>query len=319
MDKNINLLFLFIIYSFISTFILGQSFVSVTIDDVPNTIKYQKDNFQSKLMNELDSLNIPVTIFVNEELLLSGDSVSQNNKLLENWIKLNYVTVGNHTFNHSRYSDVGFDAFINDIENGEKYSKPLAEKYNKPLKYFRFPYNDLGKDSLEHTSIEKYLTSKGYISTPFTIESSDWVYNYIYEYYQSKNEYDSAKAIGQKYVTKTMEYFDYYESVALQLYGRKVKHIYLCHDNSINADYLSLLVRNLQNKNYSFISLDATLQDNIYKQTDIYYKKWGISWLFRWIKSSELTKALMKKEPEIDNIYNLYESLLKKSSEKTIY
>lgn len=101
----------------------GQSFVSITIDDVPNTIKYQKDNFESKLMNKLDSLKIPVTVFVNEELLNKGVSFDNNHELLEKWAKRDYVTIGNHTLGHSRYSDVGYDLFFRILKKVKCYQK----------------------------------------------------------------------------------------------------------------------------------------------------------------------------------------------------
>jgi hypothetical protein len=60
--KNKIIIFIFILTGYNLTF--GQSSVAITIDDVPNTIKYQMDNFKSILLNKLDSLNIPVAIFV---------------------------------------------------------------------------------------------------------------------------------------------------------------------------------------------------------------------------------------------------------------
>jgi hypothetical protein len=94
--------FAFIYYIlFLSCSAFSQSFVSITIDDVPNTVKYQADNYQSKLLSKLDSLNIPVTIFINEELIYQTDSVAKNFELLNKWLKKDFVTAGNHTFNHS--------------------------------------------------------------------------------------------------------------------------------------------------------------------------------------------------------------------------
>jgi peptidoglycan/xylan/chitin deacetylase (PgdA/CDA1 family) len=289
--------------------IFGQSFVSITIDDVPNTIKYQKDNFESKLMNKLDSLKIPVTVFVNEELLNKGASFDKNHELLENWVKRDYVTIGNHTFSHSRYSDVGFNMFVSDIEKGEILSKALVDKYSKKLEYFRFPYNDLGKDSLEHSNIEQFLASKGYISTPFTIESSDWMYNAVYENHLANKEFDKAAEIGRNYTEKTLEYFEFYDSISTQIYNRKIKHIYLCHDNSINADYLPILVVYLAKRNYSFISLQDALTDSVYHQKDKYYKKWGISWIFRWMNSQKEISSSMKNEPNMELLETQFNNL----------
>ncbi len=40
--------------------------VSITIDDVPNVHLYAADGNSSGLLKKLDSLNLPVAIFVNE-------------------------------------------------------------------------------------------------------------------------------------------------------------------------------------------------------------------------------------------------------------
>ena len=169
---------LYIVINFIGIAALfSQTNVTITIDDVPNTRIFEKHNYKPVLINKLDSLKIPVTIFVNEGLIYKTDSVKANINLLNSWIKRSYVTVGNHTFGHSRYSNVGFQSFALDIERGEFITRELTKKHKKNLKYFRFPYNDLGKDSAEHTQIDSLLYSKKYISTPFTVENSDWMYN----------------------------------------------------------------------------------------------------------------------------------------------
>ncbi len=149
--------------------------------------------------------------------------------------------VGHHTYSHSRYSEVGFDNFVKDIEQGEKLTKEYASLYNKNLEYLRFPYNDLGQDSIQHLQIRAFLESENYLIAPFTIESSDWMFNYVYEYYLDKKEYDKATAIGKQYVEKTIELVKFYEVLSESIYNRPINHIYLCHDNSINGDYLAKL------------------------------------------------------------------------------
>lgn len=78
---------------------------------MPNTLKFQKDNHHSHLLEILDSLNIPISIFINEGLITRTSDSTKNLTLLEDWIKKEYITVGNHSFSHFRYSDVGYDQF----------------------------------------------------------------------------------------------------------------------------------------------------------------------------------------------------------------
>jgi len=199
-----------------------QKNVSITIDDIPNTSRFEKDGYQSALLEKLDSLEIPIAIFINEGKIYQTDSISKNFELLNNWVRKKYITLGNHSFNHSRYSTSGFDLFAKEIVNGEAISRELSKKYKKNLTYFRFPFNDLGQDSLQHSQIKDFLKEKEYVIAPFTIESSDWMYNAVYEYYLDNKEFEKAKEIGEQYVVKTLEYFDFFEILAKEDYNRSI-------------------------------------------------------------------------------------------------
>jgi peptidoglycan/xylan/chitin deacetylase (PgdA/CDA1 family) len=317
MPANSKFFILTIYLLFFSSYLKAQSEVAITIDDVPNTRAFLKDDFQSKLLTKLDSLNIPVAIFINEGKLYKTDSVAQKIDLLNNWAKRKYITLGNHSFSHFNYSNVGFEVFAADVIKGESITRELASKHNKSLKHFRFPFNDLGKDSIQHREMNVFLNQKGYQTTPFTIESLDWMYNYVYEYYISKNDIVTAKKIGANYVEKTMAYFTFFEALAQEKYNRPIRQIYMCHDNLLNADYLPIIVKLLNAKKYKFISLDKALRDKIYNQTDNYHKKWGISWMYRWMDTQEERISWMKKEPnteDIEKLYNQIQELVKKNN-----
>lgn len=286
--------------------------IALTIDDVPNTSMFKKDNHRSHLLEVLDSLDIPVSIFINEGLLFQTSDTSQNLVLLEDWVKKEYVTIGNHTFSHLRYSDVGYERFKTDFENGEIMTAQLANKYNKPLRYFRFPYNDLGNDSIQHVGMSRLLASMSYKIAPFTVESSDWMFNAIYEYYRANSAFDEASTIGENYVSKTIDYIHFFDSLANTIYGRNVNQIYLCHDNAINAKYLKKIVYILSQEGYQFVSLDDAVQDSVYEQENEYFKKWGVSWYYRWMSTQKERRHWMELEPSLSDIETWYNKILNK-------
>lgn len=295
-----------------SIFGYAQTHLSITIDDVPNTRQYGKDGFRSQLLEQLDSFQIPVAIFINEGLLTKTKSVDKNKQLLNDWISRSYTTIGNHSYSHLRYSEVGVDGFKADVVKGQALTKVLANQYKKPLQYFRFPFNDLGRDEEQHQQMAIILDSLGYINTPFTVESSDWMYSYIYDYYVEHGEEDQAKKIGDRYVSTTLEYFHFFDSLSMKLYGRKVSQIYLCHDNAMNAKYLPDILRQLKARQYQLVSLELAMEDPVYRQQDVYDKKWGISWLYRWMDAQEERVKWMKMEPDMADIELLYNLLLNK-------
>ena len=288
----------------------AQKQVAITIDDIPNTVMCDDAECRSVMLETLDQLNIPVAIFINEgKCYQTGYPDTSVLRLLDAWIGRKYITAGNHSFSHKRYSELGPDSFAADIERGG-IMKKMAAQHGKKVRYFRFPFNDLGKDSVQHVQITSYLSSLQYQVAPFTIESSDWAYNDIYSYWLRKKEYEKAAATAGEYMAKTLDYFAYFERISLELYGRPVKHIYLCHDNALNARYLPELIRKLRRKGYSFISLEEALSDEIYRQEDRYYRKFGVSWLYRWMFDKQQALKYMKAEPDLDAVEGLRDSLM---------
>jgi len=287
----------------------AQNQVALTIDDVPNTSAYQANGFESPLMRTTDSLRIPVTIFIVESKIYATDHVVQNFALLNQWIRKDYVTPGNHSFTHRHYSTVGFGAFTRDLLKGEAITGELAAKAQKALKYFRFPYNDLGTDSTQHDSIARFLTEHGYRNAPFTIESSDYMFNSLYAHYLRQGQPEKAAQIGRTYIEFTLTLFDFFEQVSADQYHRPIRQIYLCHDSALNARYLPELVKKLRARNYTFISLGAALQDPVYQHREYYQGKWGYSWVYRWMEDKDRRSALMKKEPFLMDIYEEYKKI----------
>lgn len=302
----------FFLFSLIalSTFAQERS-VSITIDDVPNVHLYAANGNSSGLLKKLDSLNLPVAIFINEGNLKRNDAFDQNKKLLQSWISRPYITVGNHSYSHPNYGEIGFDAFKDEVLKGEELSRKMAGQAGKKLEYFRFPFNGMGKDSAEQARMAQFLTEHGYISTPFTVESEDWLYSQLYEKALKEGKPDEAKAIGNRYVDLSLQLFDYFDGVAMKVTGRPVKQIYLCHDNLLNTDYLPVLVRKLKEKKYRLISLAEAMDDPAYKLPLYYHGNWGFSWVYRWEKDVDERRSFMRMEPADKEAQQAYEALTK--------
>lgn len=103
------------------------------------------------------------------------------------------------------------------------------------------------------------------------------------------------------------------DSISKINYKRNINQIYLCHDNSINADYLKDIISALKNEGYEFVTLDKALDDSVYLQKNTYFKKWGVSWIYRWMSDVTLRKEFIKLEPEINYIEQLFNKLTTKN------
>ncbi|WP_353721811.1 polysaccharide deacetylase family protein [Dyadobacter sp. 676] len=285
--------------------------VAVTIDDVPNVHIYAADGNSPGLLKKLDSLNLPVAIFINEGNLKQNNAFEQNKKLLRDWISRPYVTVGNHSYSHPNYGEIGFDAFRDEVLEGEELSRKMVEKEGKKLEYFRFPFNGMGKDSAGQLRMRQFLAEHGYISTPFTVESEDWLFTQLYEKALKEGKPEEARAIGNRYVDLSMKLFGYFDSLAIKVTGKPVKQIYLCHDNRLNTDYLPVLIQKLKEKQYRIVGLAEAMGDPAYRLPLHYHGNWGFSWIYRWVKDVGQRRSLMQAEPSDKEAQQAYEALMK--------
>ncbi|MGC3943052.1 MAG: polysaccharide deacetylase family protein [Chryseolinea sp.] len=284
----------------LSTSAVAQKKVSITIDDVPNSRLYKSEGFRSRLLHMIDSMKLPVAIFINEVRIFDVDEADKSLNLFDEWLASPNVIPGNHGYQHRMYSNEGIDSFQIDVLQGEAITTPLAKRYGKNENYYRFPYNDLGKDAAQHKQAADFLKTRNYIITPYTVHSDDWLVTQLYEYYKSHGRTKDAERIGQAFVDFTLKNFDYIESITDKKLGRNVSQIYLMHDNLLNADYLDDLLSALVKRGYTFITLDEALKDPVYKQQDYYEQRYGISWVYRWIKDEKQRMQLMKAAPDSD-------------------
>jgi peptidoglycan-N-acetylglucosamine deacetylase len=301
-----------LLLSVVTTAVFAQQrSVSITIDDVPNVRLYEGSGYSSGLLKKLDSLNLPIAIFINEGNLRKSKAFDKNKALLQNWISRKYITVGNHSYSHPNYGEIGFDAFKGEVLKGEELTRKMAEAAGKKLEYFRFPFNAMGKDSLEQVRMQQFLAAHQYISTPFTVESEDWLYTQLYEKALKEGKLEEGRAIGNRYVELSLQLFEYFDRVSIETTGKPVKQIYLCHDNRLNTDFLPVLVQKLKEKDYRFISLGEAMSDPAYQLPLHYYGNAGFSWVYRWIGDVDKRRSLMRVEPGDAETQKAYEAMTK--------
>lgn len=286
-------------------FAQSEKQVAITIDDAPLTQWSDatplnvKKAANEKLLQAFESKKIPVAIFINENTLQGAEEKARID-ILAKWLESPLVTAGNHGYSHANFATTSIEDFQQEIVKGEEITKRLLVKTKKQLKYFRFPYNATGKDSVSRFAMEAFLQSKGYISTPFTIESQDYLFAGIYQGQLDKGDKKGAKQTGRDYVAFTLKTFHYFEKVTQEQYGKQIPQIYLCHDNQLNADYMSSLLAELQKAGYGFKSLEEVMRDPVYQNQSYYTGPYGFSWLYRWEKDVKKRRQLMIAQPEID-------------------
>jgi peptidoglycan/xylan/chitin deacetylase (PgdA/CDA1 family) len=281
-----------ILLSFISLLSSGQrKNVCFSFDDLPLvsyniTDSTMQKSLVSNLISSLLKNRIPAIGFVNENKLFDKKDLNIFRVgLLNMWVD-NGLDLGNHTFSHPDYNTVSFNEFTLDILKGEKISKNILGHRNKSLKYFRHPYLHMGNSKEKADSLTTFLSDHGYVVAPVTIDNEDYLFAAAYEKSKVNNDPQIMKQIGHDYINYMEKKLKYFERQASILFGRNINQILLLHASLLNSDYLDSLAIMFHNNNYNFISMDKTLEDDVYKTEITRFGNWGISWIDRWALSS---------------------------------
>lgn len=303
------------VFAIIPSVYSQDKYVAMTMDDLLNAFHHipidVMEHASDSLLHSITTAQIPVTVFVNDKSFLKIGETDRRLQIYSQWINNPLISIGNHTFSHLRYATTPLSDFEDDIIKGETFTRELLSKTDKKLCYFRFPFNCTCKDSNSKAAIYKFLHEKGYTVTPFTIESSDYMYNALYCNYVNHGDNVRAQHIVEQYLDFTIDLFRYFETLTDTLYGRSIRHIFLCHTNRLHAACSTELITRLHAIGYKFISLDEALQDDVYQQNDYYNDQYGFSWVYRWIKDADTRKKIIRQEPYSEEITKQFNELMK--------
>jgi len=271
--------------------------MAVTIDDLPYVdhgdtgflAAAQRDT--TKILAALKAHDAPAIGFVNESKLDAPTPAEHEGRiaLLKSWLAAGH-TLGNHTYSHRDVDAVSVEAFVEEIDKGERVTRGLAG----PLRWFRHPMTHTGATPEKRDAIAKALAARGYRIAPHTVENSDFVFDLA----GAGADADTRAKLRDAYITYTLAATAFAEEKAAELFGRDdVPQVLLIHANLIQAETLGTLLDRLQGRGYRFITLDAATADRAYATPDVYAGRWGPTWLFRW--SRTLAPASdFKRDPE---------------------
>ena len=266
--------------------------MALTFDDLPyvriGDVAYMPaaSRVTSSLMKTLGAYSAPAIGFVNEAQLAPAGERDARINLLRQWIDQGMI-LGNHTYSHPDFNAVTIERFQEEILKGEVQTRRLARP-GTPL-FFRHPMTHTGNTREKKEAIEKFLTARGYIIAPHTIENSDFIFNAVYVRAQTSKDAALARRLGDAYLDYTIAATEFAETVSPKIFGREIPQTLLLHANDINADNLDAVLKRLQTRGYRFITLEEAMADPAYRTTDTLVTDYGPTWLWRWTKSLGLT------------------------------
>lgn len=289
--QNASRLLLFFLCLLVATSAHGQAArrtMAVTIDDLPYVNfgdgAYIKNArvATAKILSTLKKHKVPAVGFVNEDKLES--SPKERIALLRQWVDAGMV-LGNHTYSHPDFNRLTVEQFEEEITKGEVVTRQLMHSREPYQLYFRHPMTHTGDTTEKKEAIEKFLEARGYKVTPHTIENSDFIFNVPYAEAVQKHDEALAKRVRDEYLAMTNTATEFAEKISPEIFGREIPQLLLIHANDLNADCLDEMLKNLEARGYTFVSLDTVMADPAYQTKVTYISQRGPTWLFRWAKS----------------------------------
>lgn len=267
--------------------------VAITFDDLPfASVPTEDDDYLEKmtarLLQRVQAAQVPAVGFVNEmKLYREGTLDPVRVNLLRSWIRAGFE-LGNHTYSHPSLNRVPLAAFEADLLRGETVIRPLMQSEGKTLRWFRHPFLHQGTTPEVRAAFRDFLAAHGYAVAPVTVNNSEWVFATAYARAQAEGDEAAARRIGAAYVPYMEAIFTQAEQLAIDLFGRPIRHVLVLHANSLNADYFDALAAMLRQRGYRFITLDDALRDSAYASPLGISGIEGESWLEVWSRQAGL-------------------------------
>ena len=274
--------------------------VAVTFDDLPVVTLPSYDieklrDVTAKLVRSIRSNNVPAVGFVNETKLYKFGEVDARIALLRMWLDAG-LELGNHTFSHPSLQTTSLAEYEENLIRGETVTSLLLREKGMRLRYFRYPFLQVGANLEVKRDFEKFLAAHGYTIAPVTIDSEDYVFAAAYAKAEQRGDKASMKRVVEAYLPYMEKVFEFYEKLSVDVLGYEVKQVFYIHANALNAECFDNLARMMKRRGYKFITLDQALTDDAYQTPDNHVGEMGTSWLHHWAEGKGMK---MQNDPQV--------------------
>ncbi|HMQ78976.1 MAG TPA: polysaccharide deacetylase family protein [Ignavibacteria bacterium] len=235
--------------------------LSITIDD-PNTENSGNLTWMEKddaILETLDKHGIKAALFVCGKRINSAEG----KVLLNKWNEKGHM-ICNHSYSHSYYHSkkITPEVFENDFLRCDS----IINGYSGYSKLFRYPYLKEGDTPEKRDGFRKFMHEKGYKHGYVTIDASDW--------YIDSRAVDTLKVSPALDLTPYKEYYIthiynramFYDSLAVKLTGRHIKHTLLLHHNFINSQFLGELLIHFEKNGWELINASDAFNDEVFTE-----------------------------------------------------
>lgn len=253
-----NELKIYLAITLFSNIVFAQN-IAFTFDDGPKVEKMailSPSKRNELLLDALNKANVKAAIFVTAKYV-QGDTLD----LIKKWGESGHI-IGNHTFNHLSMANdsIPIEVFKNDLLACDS----VIRKISGYQKLYRFPYLKEGNTIERRDEFRAFLKDIRYKPAPVSIDASDWYYNLKVLNLQNSNSNADLMRYKVAYLNHLWNRANYYDSLSRIETNRSVNHILLIHHNTINALFLSDIIKMFKNKGWKIVSAKYAFQDPLY-------------------------------------------------------
>lgn len=237
----------------------AQRQMAITIDD-PNTKDtplLSSEERNDRILRALRKHKIQAALFV------CGMRVNDDpgRELLATWDKKGHL-ICNHSYSHWYFNAKSRSAasFIQDFQRGDS----LIRGYQNYTPLFRFPYLKEGNTAAKRDSMRTALVQTQYRNGFVTIDASDWYVDAKVTEALKENPDADLTPYKQYYIRHILDRAKYYDDLATNVFGRKIKHTLLIHHSLLNALFLDDLLDAMEADKWELIDAKAAYGDSVY-------------------------------------------------------
>jgi len=259
---------------------VAVTFVALPMVNTFYAPRAEKDTRQ--LLASLAARNVRAVGFVNAgQLGNEGKTNEDKAALLRMWLDAGHE-LGSEGYAHPNLFKTPLEDFKRDVLRGEEMTSQMARERGSSLRYFSYPYLNVGPDRETKEAFEKFLAARGQQIHKVTIDNWDWLYGKIYMDARRAEDEARMKRVADEYVEYMERTFDFYETLSRDTLGYEPPQVLMLTANGLNCAKAADLLAMLERRGYSFVTLEEAMSDPAYRQPDSYTGQWGISWLQRW-------------------------------------
>jgi peptidoglycan/xylan/chitin deacetylase (PgdA/CDA1 family) len=233
--------------------------IALTFDDAPRKDSRQLSGVErtNRLIDSLKKADSPPAIFFSTTSRIdeSGDSRMRAYQAAGHY-------VGNHTHSHQRISDLGVDAYVEDIKKAHE----KLSQYDGFVPLFRYPFLDEGRDIESRDRIRQELSQLGYSNGYVTVDNYDFYMDSLLQRALENGQTVNMANLRRAYVDSLMESVRFYSNMAEQYLGRNPVHSILLHENDLAALFIGDFIKALHAEGWTIVDAREAYKDPIARQ-----------------------------------------------------